>query len=56
VSPRYRRLLEPLAPTGAISQRPALSSPTRAAKHDAESKRGKHSQSIDPSVETRAAV
>jgi hypothetical protein len=34
---------------GAMSQRPFSASPSRAAKHAAESKRGQHSQSIEPS-------
>jgi hypothetical protein len=41
---------------GAISQRPLSVFPSRAAKRAAESKRGQHSQSIEPSRPTRAAV
>ena len=42
--------------TGAISQRPCFSLPRRAAKQASESKAGQHSQSIEPSRPTRAAV
>jgi hypothetical protein len=41
---------------GAISQRPCLDVPKRAVKHASESKDGQHSQSIDPSRPTNAAV
>ena len=41
---------------GAISQRPLSDFPSRAAKHAAESKRGQHSQSMEPSRPTKAAV
>ena len=41
---------------GAISQRPCSGEPSSAAKHASESKRGQHSQSIEPSRETSAAV
>ena len=50
-----RRLARPPA-AGASSQRPLPSSPRSAAKHAPESKRGTHSQSIDPSSATRPAV
>ena len=39
---------------GAMSQRPWAASPSRAAKHAGESKRGQHSQSIEPSWPTSA--
>ena len=52
---RYRRDADRISPAGASSQRPCRSSPTTAEKHDAESKRGRHSQSIDPFRPTRAA-
>src|ERR1700733_1008697 len=41
---------------GAICQRPCSRPPSSAAKQAAESKRGKHNQSIDPSRPTSAAV
>jgi len=41
---------------GAICQRPLLSLPSSAAKHAPESKRGQHSQSIDPARDTSADV
>jgi hypothetical protein len=41
---------------GPISHRPCSSLPTSAAKHASESKRGQHSQSIEPSQPTSAAV
>jgi len=44
------------SPAGAMSQRPCFSSPSSAVKHDAESKRGRHSQSTEPSRATSAAV
>ena len=44
------------SPAGAISQRPCLEVPSNAAKQASESKAGQHSQSIDPSRPTRAAV
>jgi hypothetical protein len=40
----------------AMSHRPLSASPNSAAKHAAESKRGQHNQSIEPSRPTRAAV
>ena len=42
--------------SGASSQRPFISSPRSRAKHAPESNRGQHSQSIEPSRPTRAAV
>ena len=64
VSPRYwRRVAGNGSPwpggglaAGAIRQNPWSVSPTRWAKHAAESKRGRQSQSIDPSRPTSAAV
>ena len=44
------------APAGAICQRPLRASPSSAAKHAGESNRGRHSQSIEPSRPTSAAV
>jgi hypothetical protein len=41
---------------GAISQRPCFGAPRIAAKHASESKAGQHSQSIEPSRPTSAAV
>jgi hypothetical protein len=40
---------------GSISQRPCFDSPSNAAKHAGESKRGRQSQSIEPSRPTSAA-
>ena len=48
------RRLEPAG--GSISQRPWGSSPSSAAKQAPESKRGRQSQSIEPSRPTSAAV
>jgi len=45
-----------LPPAGAIVQRPFSAFPSSAAKHAGESKRGQHSQSIDPSRPTSAAL
>ena len=45
-----------MSPAGAISQRPCLSVPSSAAKQASESNAGQHSQSIDPSRPTSAAV
>jgi hypothetical protein len=42
--------------TGAICQRPWSDVPSNAAKQASESKRGQHSQSIDPFSPTSAAV
>jgi len=41
---------------GAICQRPFPGVPSSAAKHAPESKRGQHSQSIDPDRDTSAAL
>src|SRR6185437_1041069 len=41
---------------GASSQRPCSGVPSSAAKHAAASKRGRQSQSMEPSTPTRAAV
>ena len=41
---------------GAISQRPCSGVPSSAAKQASESKRGQHSQSIEPSRATSAAL
>lgn len=41
---------------GAMSQWPLSTAPRRAAKQAAESKRGRHSQSMDPSRPTRPLV
>jgi len=41
---------------GAIFQRPCFSLPSSAAKQASESNAGQHSQSIDPSRPTNAAV
>jgi hypothetical protein len=41
---------------GAISQRPCSLLPSSAVMQASESKRGQHSQSIDPSRDTSAAV
>jgi MFS family permease len=56
VPSRYRRDVLRASPAGAIRQQPCFSSPSRAAKHAPESNRGRHSQSIEPSLPTRAAV
>ena len=45
-----------VAPSGASSQRPCSGAPSRAPNVDAESNRGRHSQSMLPSVPTRAPV
>ena len=45
-----------IPPAGAISHRPLLRSPSSAAKTAPESNRGTHSQSIEPSLPTSAAV
>jgi hypothetical protein len=50
VSPAYRRVAVAARRTGAICHWPWLSVPSRAAKHASESKRGRHSQSTEPSV------
>jgi hypothetical protein len=51
---RYRRVQRRTSACGASSQRPCDSSPSRAAKLAAESNRGRHSQSIEPSRPTSA--
>jgi hypothetical protein len=56
LSGRYWRVMRTIGSSGARSQRPWSSVPSRAAKQAGESKRGKQSQSIDPSMPTRAAV
>ena len=56
VSSRYFRLTRNFSVFGAIRQRPLSASPSSAAKQASESKRGQHSQSIEPSRETSAAV
>ena len=50
MSPAYRRVALAAPAPGAIRQWPWLSVPSRAAKHASESKRGRHSQSTEPSV------
>lgn len=52
---RYRRFTNAF-PLGAMRQRPWLRSPRSAAKHAPESTCGQHSQSIEPSLPTSAAV
>ncbi len=54
--PRYLRVTEITGTEGAICHRPWSGVPNSAAKQAAESKRGRHSQSIDPSFPTSAAV
>ena len=56
VSGTYRRSTRRTSSTGAIIQRPWSGVPRSAAKQAPESKRGKHSQSIEPSRPTSAAV
>ena len=56
VPSRYRRSTFRTSLWGAICQRPLSGVPNSAAKHAPESNRGKHSQSIDPSFATNAAV
>ena len=56
VTRRYRPGTLVAAAFGSTTQRPFSSSPRSAAKHAPESKRGKQSQSIEPSRLTRAAV
>jgi hypothetical protein len=53
---RSRRLIRRTRPTGAIRQRPWRSSPSSAAQQAPASNRGRHSQSIEPSRLTSAAV
>ena len=56
VSPRYCRWKQVPPAAGAIRQCPFSSSPSSAAKQAGESNCGRHSQSIDPSRPTSAAV
>jgi hypothetical protein len=56
VSSRYRRVAVAVASAGAISHRPASWSPRSAPNVEAESKRGRHAQSMLPSVPTRHPV
>jgi len=56
VLPRYRRVTRTASSRGAISQRPWSGVPRSAAKHASESNRGQHSQSIEPSRPTSAAL
>ena len=56
VSGRYRRLTRGASAAGRMSQRPFSGEPSKAAKHAAESKRGQHSQSTEPSRATSTAV
>ena len=56
VSPRYCRRLQVPPAAGASSQWPFAPSPSSAAKQAGESNRGRHSQSIEPSRPTSAAV
>ena len=53
---RYERRVARRARLGAMSQRPLSGVPSSAAKQAPESNRGRHSQSIDPSMPTSAAV
>src|SRR5947207_14339041 len=53
---RYRRDACTLSAVGVTDQKPLSGLPSRAAKTAPESKRGQHSQSIEPSRPTRAAV
>jgi len=56
VSARYRREAARPPCCGAMSQRPLSGVPSNAAKQASESNRGQHSQSIDPSRPTSAAL
>ncbi len=56
VSPRYCRRVQVPPAAGASRQCPFSSSPSSAAKQAGESKCGRHSQSIEPSRPTSAAV
>lgn len=56
VPSRYRRVMRRGSAAGAMRQRPWSGVPSSAAKQAAESNRGQHSQSIEPSRPTRAAV
>jgi hypothetical protein len=53
---RYPRSTVASGSTGLSFQRPLLRSPSSDAKQAPASKRGRHSQSMDPSRATRAAV
>ena len=53
---RYCRRMRTGGSAGAMRQRPLSGVPTRAAKQAGLSKRGQHSQSIEPSRLTRAAL
>src|SRR5689334_1678604 len=52
---QYQRCVE-LISLGAMRQKPLPSSPNNDAKHAGESKRGMHSQSMEPPLSTSAAV
>jgi hypothetical protein len=54
--PDWRPPPEMIGCFGAMSQRPLSAVPSSAAKQAGESKRGQHSQSIQPSRPTKAAV
>ena len=56
VSLRYRRVISTSLCVGAISHLPCSGPPRSAEKHAPLSKRGRHSQSIEPSRPTKAAV
>jgi hypothetical protein len=56
VSPRYRRVVRCGISTGESFQQPLRASPSSDAKHASLSKCGQHSQSIDPSRATKAAL
>ena len=56
VSPKYRRVIRMSFCAGAISHLPCSGLPRRAQKHALLSKRGRHSQSIEPSCPTNATV
>jgi hypothetical protein len=56
VSPRYRLLIREDGSRGLISQRPCSRVPSSAAKQASESKRGQHSQSMEPPRDTNTAV
>src|SRR5579863_3687050 len=45
-----------MSPSGAIDQCPWSGVPSSAVQHAGESKRGRHSQSMEPVLETKAAV
>ena len=53
---RYCRVTRARSSRGEICQRPCSSEPSNAAKQASESKRGQHSQSIEPSRPTNAAA